>query len=143
MLFTPFYDPEKTYEENFEQGPFGAFSDGEVLENSGESRYDFLGLKVNSLFGIPAGPLINGKFVQSAFYKGFDICVYKTVRSYQYPCHQWPNVLSVKVEGDLKIDQRLVVNHNYTEPLSITKRILAKRFESFSKKYESWANSRR
>ena len=27
MLLTPFYDPEKSYEENYEKGPFGAFAD--------------------------------------------------------------------------------------------------------------------
>lgn len=120
MLLEPFYDPEKSYDENFEQGPFGVFSDREVLENTGEAKFDFLGFKVNSPFGIPAGPLINGKFVQAAFDKGFDICVYKTVRSEKYPCHEWPNVLSVKVEGNLMADQKLIANHEYNEPLSIT-----------------------
>lgn len=122
IMLTPFYDPEKSYEENFEQGPFGAFTDPPMsrlnLDMGGE--YDFLGFKVNSPFGIPAGPLINGKFVQAALRKGFDICVYKTVRSVEYPCHQWPNVLSVKVEGDLKVDQKLTASHRYTQPLSIT-----------------------
>ncbi len=33
MLLTPFYDPEKSYEENFKDGPFGAFADKEVLAN--------------------------------------------------------------------------------------------------------------
>lgn len=129
MLQTPFYDPEKSYEDNFEQGPFGAFINGEVIENV-QSRtlnilpqYDFLGFKVNSPFGIPAGPLINGKFVKGALDKGFDICVYKTVRSEKYPCHPWPNVLSVKVDGDLTEEltkEKLVADRNYQEPLSIT-----------------------
>ena len=125
-MLTPFYDPEKSYEENFEQGPFGAFADGEVargiLDIEG-SQFDFLGFKVNSTFGIPAGPLINGKFVQAALDKGFDIVTYKTVRSSQYPCHPWPNVLSVKIEGDLTEDiaqGKLVADKNYSEPLSIT-----------------------
>ncbi len=124
MLQTPFYNPEKSYEENFEQGPFGAFADGENLSTSQVDKfYDFLGFKVNSPFGIPAGPLINGKFVKSALDKGFDICVYKTVRSAKYPCHPWPNVLSVKVDGDLtpeKAKEKLVADRNYHEPLSIT-----------------------
>lgn len=127
MLQTPFYDPEKSYEENFEQGPFGAFSDGEANKPYGGvasvGQVDFFGFKVNSPFGIPAGPLINGKFAQAAFDKGFDICIYKTVRSEQYPCHQWPNVLSVKVDGDLtleKADKKLIAGHNYAEPISIT-----------------------
>ncbi len=136
MLQAPFYDPEKTYEENFEKGPFGAFADplrqsdseasGQMLESAqGEAlrKYDFLGFKVNSPFGIPAGPLINGRFVKAALDKGFDICVYKTVRSEKYPCHSWPNILSVKVDGDLTFEKaqgKLVADRNYTEPLSIT-----------------------
>lgn len=123
MLLKPFYDPEKTYEENFEQGPFGAFADGEVLVNTSQKKYDFLGFKVNSLFGIPAGPLINAKFVQSALDKGFDIVTYKTVRSEKYPCHPAPNVLSVKIDGDLTLEKAqsdLVADKNYHEPLSIT-----------------------
>ena len=123
MLHTPFYDPEKSYEENFEQGPFGAFADREILEDKSEPKYDFLGLKVNSPFGIPAGPLLNSNFCRAAFQKGFDICLYKTVRSAVFPCHPFPNVLSVKVEGDLtqeKAQDKLVADKNFREPISIT-----------------------
>jgi dihydroorotate dehydrogenase (NAD+) catalytic subunit len=123
MLQTPFYDPSKTYEENFEKGPFGVFADGEVFQNNSKDAYDFLGFKVNSPFGIPAGPLVNGKFLKSALDKGFDICVYKTVRSGKYSCHPWPNILSVKVEGDLTLEKaqgKLLADKNYNEPLSIT-----------------------
>src|SRR3989344_9408484 len=124
MLHTPFYDPAKSYEENFEQGPFGAFADSEILEQGESSlKFDFLGFKVNSPFGIPAGPLINGRFVQAALDKGFDIVTYKTVRTGEYPCHPSPNVLAVKVPDSLmlgKEDGKLVVNHDYTQPLSIT-----------------------
>ncbi|OGI65006.1 hypothetical protein A3A95_02555 [Candidatus Nomurabacteria bacterium RIFCSPLOWO2_01_FULL_39_18] len=124
MLLTPFYDPGKSYEENFEQGPFGAFADGiQIPRVPLGKRYDFLGFKVNSPFGIPAGPLLNGNFVQAALDKGFDIVTYKTVRSLKYPCHPWPNVLSVKVEGDLtleKANNKLIASREYDKPLSIT-----------------------
>lgn len=123
MLLKPFYDPEKSYEENFQEGPFGTFSDGEVIENKGEPKYNFLGFKVNSPFGIPAGPLINANFCKGAFEKGFDICVYKTVRSAVFPCHPWPNILSVKVDGDLTLEKaqnKLVADDDYSEPISIT-----------------------
>src|SRR3989338_7668283 len=122
-MLTPFYDPNKTYEENFEQGPFGAFTDGEVLENNSKKTFDFLGVKVNSPFGIPAGPLINSNFCKAAFEKGFDICVYKTIRSAIFPCHPFPNILSVKVEGDLTLEKaqgKLLADDKYPEPLSIT-----------------------
>src|SRR3989344_1631563 len=103
-MLTPFYDPNKTYEENYEQGPFGAFADGKMSRSNldiREPKFDFLGFKVNSPFGIPAGPLLNSNFCKGAFEKGFDILVYKTVRSDIFPCHPFPNVLAVKVEGDL------------------------------------------
>jgi dihydroorotate dehydrogenase len=126
MLSVPFYDPQKSYEENFEQGPFGAFADGVNVKHSvfnTKPKYDFFGFKINSLFGIPAGPLVNGKFIQVALDAGFDIVIYKTVRSGKHPCHPWPNVLSVKIEGNLtlkKAQGKLVADNNYAEPLSIT-----------------------
>ena len=125
-MLTPFYDPNKSYEENFEKGPFGAFAEPPSQsfgEPSGEPKYDFLGFKVNSPFGIPAGPLLNGKFCKAALDKGFDIVTYKTVRSGKYPSHPWPNVLAVKVEGDLTLEKakgKLVGSTNYEQPISIT-----------------------
>ena len=123
MLQKPFYDPEKSYEENFEKGPFGSFADNEVIEFEGEPAFNFFNFKVNSPFGIPAGPLLNGKFVQAALDKGFDVVTYKTVRTRKYPCHPWPNVLSINVEGDLTLEkaaEKLIADTNYHEPLSIT-----------------------
>ena len=80
MLYTPFYDPQKTYEDNFQEGPFGAFSPTFAGSEVGAPipsgvGTDFLGVKVNSPFGIPAGPLINSNFCKGAFDKGFDICI--------------------------------------------------------------------
>ncbi len=123
MLQVPFYDPNKSYEDNYDQGPFGAFSDGEVLTQEGEPQEDFLGQKVFTPFGIPAGPLVNSAFCKAAFEKGFDICVYKTVRSSTFPCHPFPNILAVKIEGDLTLEKaqnKLIADNNYSEPLSIT-----------------------
>ncbi len=133
MLHTPFYDPNKAYEENYAEGPFGAFSDGEIIaspvdelrprENNSKKTYDFLGFKVNSPFGIAAGPLFNGKFCQAAFNKGFDICVYKTVRTREKKSNPWPNVVPVKVDGDLTLEQAkkgLITEKDFTEPLAIT-----------------------
>lgn len=123
MLQTPFYDPNLSYEDNYNDGPFGAFADGDVFEQRGEPQYDFLGQKVYSPFGIPAGPLLNSKFCKAAFEKGFDISVYKTVRSSVFPSHPFPNILAVKLEGDLTLEKaqnKLIGDNNYSEPLSIT-----------------------
>ena len=120
MSSVPFYDPAKSYLDNFEHGPFGLFADISPPSQTSKPKHQFLGHPVFAPFGIPAGPLINGKFVKAALDCGFDIPVYKTVRTHRYECHPWPNVLAVKVEGDLATDRTLIASHNYEEPLSIT-----------------------
>lgn len=125
MLHTPFYDPSKSYEDNYEQGPFGEFGKerGTRHKDLGTSSYTFLGQKLNSVFGIPAGPLLNAKFCAAAFALGFDLCTYKTVRSQSYHCHPHPNVLAVNVDGNLTLEKasgELIGTPNYQEPLSIT-----------------------
>ncbi len=118
MTNKPFYDPAKTYEENYTQGPFGDFADPPSSKN-----FERASGKVIP-FGIAAGPLINSKFIKAAFDKGFDLCVYKTVRSDEYPCHPFPNVLAVhpgiKLTFEKAQSEPLVADVDYTQPLSIT-----------------------
>ncbi|HEY4526584.1 MAG TPA: hypothetical protein VJK53_01925 [Candidatus Paceibacterota bacterium] len=124
MLQAPFYDPTKSYYENWERGPFNGFADGIVFPTEAERRFDFLGYKINYPFGIPAGPLLNSRFMKAAMEKGFDVPVYKTVRTRIKKCNEWPNVLPVVVDGtDLTLEQAkkgLTVKDDYTEPLAIT-----------------------
>jgi dihydroorotate dehydrogenase len=120
-LHTAIYDPSMSYQDNFERGPFGEFANGVRIPQTGVPQHSFLGHSVFTPFGVPAGPLLNGKYVKAALDKGFDIPVYKTVRTRRVPCHLWPNVLPVELEGDLTLDKtRLVTKADYTEPLSIT-----------------------
>jgi dihydroorotate dehydrogenase (NAD+) catalytic subunit len=122
MLRVPFYDPLKSYEDNYASGPFGDFADG-VRVDSGTPRFDFHGIKVNYPLGIPAGPLLNSAFCKAAFEKGFDIAVYKTVRAATFPCHPFPNVLAIHPDGDLTLDaikRPVIADTDYAEPLSIT-----------------------
>jgi len=123
MLQQPFYDPLKTYEENYEKGPFGAFADEKLFIEKDEPQVDYLGRKVFAPFGIPAGPLINSRFIKAAFNKGFDICVYKTVRTKVKKVNEWPNVLPVDIQGNLTLEKAqkgLVIKEDFTEPLAIT-----------------------
>lgn len=124
MSATPFYDPSKSYDENYDQGPFGEFADGKVFERTGEPKATFLGQPVYQPFGIPAGPLVNSKYCASAFAKGFDLVVYKTVRSGAHPSHPVPNILPLNVPGDLTLDKMaaapLVAGKEFGDPLSIT-----------------------
>lgn len=122
MIHEPFYDPTKTYYENLEHGPYGAFQDGVVVTRN-EPKFLFLGCRISYPFGIPAGPLLDSKFIKAAFEKGFDVPVYKTVRAEQFPCHPFPNVLAVHVDGDLSLERMkepLIADAQYAEPLSIT-----------------------
>ncbi len=133
---TPFYDPTKTYEENYSKGPFGSFADEKVFEQTGEPQYEYHGHKVYLPFGIPAGPLLNSNYVKAAFEKGFDICVYKTVRSDFYQTHPFPNILSVHVKGDLtleKLKNPLLGDMHFDEPIAITNS-----FNIPSRKPEIW-----
>jgi len=114
----PFYDPRLSYEENFREGPFGELATGRRFERKEKPMIEVLGKKVWQPFGIPAGPLINGKYVKAALDRGFDICVYKTVRTRKYPCHPKPNVLAIHVDGDLtleKASEPLVADNNYQD----------------------------
>ncbi len=117
----PIYDPAKTYEENFEKGPFGLFAQGEVFPQRETVKESFLGFPLHLPFGIPAGPLLNSRFLNAALDAGFDLPVYKTVRTRRFAAHAWPNVLAVAHEGDLPADGRtLTTRAEYGGELSIT-----------------------
>lgn len=123
MKVEAFYDPKKTYYENYQEGPFGVFANDTVVAREESPAETFLGMPVFTRFGIPAGPLLNGKYVKAALDKGFDLPIYKTVRSGVHGCHEYPNVLPVAIEGDLTLelaDAGLVTKESYTNPLSIT-----------------------
>lgn len=120
---TPFYDPTKSYKYNFDRGPFGLFSKKTSTPQKGKPTHSFLGHKVYLPFGIPAGPLLNSKFVTAAFKNNFDILTYKTVRTRKYKCHSHPNILSINIDGDLtlrKAKGSLKTGTTYQHPLSIT-----------------------
>ena len=132
MLKAPFFDPLKSYEENWNEGPFNDFADGVIVPSEG-ARFSFFGHPINYPLGIPAGPLLNGKFVRAALDKGFDVPVHKTVRSRTRLSNEWPNVLGAEIDGDLtleKAQQPIVVRNEYKEPLSITNSFGNPSFES-------------
>jgi len=119
----PFYDPLKTYDQNCKEGPFGRFADDQSFPNVEKPQIQFLGQNISSDFGIPAGPLPNSKFVKAAFRKGFDLPVYKTVRTQSHPCNGFPNVVPVHVEGDLTLERAglgVVTDDGFHPPIAIT-----------------------
>lgn len=120
---TPFYNPDISYKDNCENGPFGYFSTSDSFEKNTNPSNSFFGQPVYLPFGIPAGPLPNAKFCASAFRKGFDICVYKTVRTRAHKTHKWPNIVSVEIDGDLTIEKAkkgVISKDAYEDPIAIT-----------------------
>lgn len=120
MVTTPFYDPARSYEDNYEHGPFGLFAETSRRSPQPNPDTTLFGYPLEIPFGIPAGPLLNGRYVKAALDRGFSVPVYKTVRTKRYASHPWPNVLAVHPAGDLRPDTRLVADEAYTDPLSIT-----------------------
>lgn len=88
------YDVQKSYEENFEAGPnFSEPMPKNIPVLPSKTKiFDF---ELNSPLGIPAGPLLNSKFIKFYAEMGFDIPVYKTVRSVERGCHAAPNCVFV------------------------------------------------
>jgi dihydroorotate dehydrogenase (NAD+) catalytic subunit len=118
---TPFYNPYISYEDNYAKGPFGLFVQLNKTENVPTKLTKFLNIEVNLPFGIPAGPLLNANYIKAAFAYGFDLCVYKTVRTKLHKCHPLPNILSVHAKGKLSSNlDTVLADTNYDQPLSIT-----------------------
>lgn len=108
----PFYDSTKSYEDNYQKGPFGDFASSPSEPLPKGKQVNFLGFSLDLPFGIPAGPLLNGKFVTAAWRWGFALNTYKTVRGNDYPCHPFPNVIKVDAKGDVKPNDTLIGDLN-------------------------------
>jgi hypothetical protein len=66
-----FYDPLRSYEENYAIGPFCNFENKKKTQDPlSPPQFYFFGQKVNLPFGIPAGPLLNSNYIKAAFDKG-------------------------------------------------------------------------
>lgn len=98
-----FFDPAKTFDENFDDGPY--LSEAPAYQNKGEPKFSFLGHELYSPFGIAAGSLPTSKHVRGAFERGFDVVCYKTQRSVPFKVNPFPNVVYVDVDGDLTLDK--------------------------------------
>lgn len=113
------YDETLSYEENLLQGPkfSGQFPKREMPESRSDFL-DFLGHQVASPLGIPAGPLLDSRYIYFAARMGFDLLTYKTIRSVSWPAHQVPNIVFVKNGKDEKGEIALQTSRE--RPLSIT-----------------------
>ncbi|MFI5333570.1 MAG: tRNA-dihydrouridine synthase [Chlamydiales bacterium] len=95
----PLYDIAKTYLENAEQGPFFMEKLPERVFPAQAKWMDFLGMRIASPLGVPAGPLLTANWVKLAASLGFDVVTYKTIRSRSHPAHPLPNMIYVDIQG--------------------------------------------
>lgn len=110
MKPTPAYDIGRSYEENYREGPF-IKEKAPVRQITRKER--FLGFEVNSRLGIPAGPLLNARWILAYAALGFDLLVYKTVRTRETPSHPNPNCMFLGIEDQIRED-------DFTKPLVAT-----------------------
>lgn len=94
----PLYNTERTYLENLTEGPF---FDGGIPVRPPFAWKEFLGFKIASPIGVPAGPLLNANWVSLAASLGYDVLTYKTIRSYEHPSHPLPNITFVDAPQQL------------------------------------------
>ena len=97
------YDLTKTYRSNYDNAPEPA--DVDVPSMSGD--WTFCGRAVPSPLGIPAGPLLNGRWVLYYASLGFDVLTYKTVRSSHRECYELPNLVPVETGQLTGSEERL------------------------------------
>ncbi len=90
------YDISKTYGWNYDNVP-AVQPQVDVPACPGD--WDFCGVPVASPLGVPAGPLLNGRWILYYAALGFDVLTYKTVRSRQRACYDLPNLLPVESRG--------------------------------------------
>lgn len=99
----PIYDIQQSWKENLDHGP--AFSDPlperqQIME---ERWVSFLGFRIASPLGVPAGPLLDSRWTTLAARLGFDIVTYKTIRTTASMGHPAPNVLHIECNKALQL----------------------------------------
>lgn len=101
----PFYNITLPYDTNWEEGPPIEKETYKIITRSIPQKTNFLGFAINIPFGIPAGPLLNAKYLKTAFSLGFDVNCYKTQRTKIVRCNEFPNILFVNTNGDLTLEK--------------------------------------
>ena len=97
----PRYNLAETYQWNYDHAPDPV--DVAVPEVPGP--WTFCGRSVPSPLGVPAGPLLNGRWVLYYAGLGFDVLTYKTARSGRRACYPLPTLQPVTT-GPLSGDEQ-------------------------------------
>jgi dihydroorotate dehydrogenase len=96
------YDISASYEENYQKGPTVSVA---PPQRDISPTQNFLGFSVNSCLGVPAGPLLNANWILAYACLGFDLLVYKTVRTIATPSHPHPNCIFLEKKELIKEEE--------------------------------------
>ncbi len=134
-LLPPTYDIGKSYEENFNAGPVYA---GPIPPTPVARRtWSFLGFELSSPIGVPAGPLLNAAYVELYARLGWDVPVYKTVRSVARASHPAPNCLFIATDTLTEADAH-AIRRIAPAPLSVDGLTITNSFGMPSMAPEDW-----
>jgi len=92
------YDVTQTWQWNLQHTPALTAAMSAIPESPVPGQWSWCGLPVHSPLGIPAGPLLDARWLLYYANRGFDILVYKTVRSVATACYPLPNLLPVDTQ---------------------------------------------
>tara|TARA_R110002167_G_scaffold177101_2_gene376857 strand:- start:114 stop:1169 length:1056 start_codon:yes stop_codon:yes gene_type:complete len=130
------YDVSKSYDWNYEHGP--VFT-SKLPERKTTAPIKLWGHTLNSPLGVPAGPLLNSNYIELYGKLGFDIPVYKTVRSCMRQVHPAPNCMFVDTEQQLTPeDIGKTIYAKDSEPKKIEQIAITNSFGMPSKLPEIW-----
>lgn len=137
MAFTSTYVIGESYDRNYDSGPHfeGKFPRLPPVTK----KYRLFDFELDSLLGVPAGPLINSSFIRLYALLGFDIPVYKTVRTIARECKPNPNC--VYVDSSRKLTAGDIMGHivaRSDEPLTVEEIAITNSFGMPSKDPEVW-----
>ena len=103
------YDRLQTYQWNYDHAPEPV----QVQVPKWPGDISFCGFRLQSPLGVPAGPLLNGRWCLYYASLGFDFVTYKTVRSSYRECYELPNLQPVNVgmlrgeEADVPVQEEM------------------------------------
>ncbi|MCF6764142.1 hypothetical protein L3V82_00020 [Thiotrichales bacterium 19S3-7] len=130
------YQIDQSYQWNYENGPV---FEGEIPKRSVTKAINLWDYQINSPLGIPAGPLLNANFVALYARLGFDLPVYKTVRTIERESHPKPNCLYLNPQSTLsETDILTETTATNTMPNNVADISITNSFGIPSKSIEIW-----
>ncbi|MCP4393685.1 MAG: dihydroorotate dehydrogenase [Alphaproteobacteria bacterium] len=100
------YNINKSYAWNYENAPCYNGEKPIRPKTKVENKINLFGFDLRSPLGVPAGPLLNSNWVKFYAEMGFDIPVYKTVRTVERECLPVPNCVYVDSSRQLSEGDR-------------------------------------